>query len=507
MKADACAQIVQNESKISLIVDESTSVSKKLCLILYLRAKIYKAEPPQNIFLQLVELSNQGAEAIFNTILKSLENNGIHDAFLQRNLVAFCNDGASVMLGKSSGVGYRLKAKFPRLILWHCLNHRLELAVGDSIKVIDGFYHIQALFDKIYCCYSYSAKLQRELQEIANELEIEIKKIGRVFDVRWVVSSHRAAKALVRNYAPLYQHFKQLAESKFVKAHDRAMYKGMIKKMSTIQFVEDLLLVNTCLAELSELSETLQKRDMNVINANKHILWSINALKKVKTAVCENKFSFQHQVAQTSDSEPQKFMGIELHLYESRSGYVSFDKKRFIQALIDNISTRLLNVADTSCIKSFEVLYPEFWPEVETPWKKGEEIVKSICDRFLLDSTGVAFDFREYHSNPRKVLKSIQRLIDSVVKIIPISSSEAERGFSQMNITMTPRRNSLTINNTSALLFISVNGPPCHLWSPMWAFNEWQRLHRLATDQQSRKVTPKGYPDLSSIQKYFASQS
>ena len=132
----------------------------------------------------------------------------------------------------------------------------------------------------------------------------------------------------------------------------------MIKKMSTIQFVEDLVLVNTCLAELSELSETLQKRDMNVINANKHILWSINALKKVKTAVCENKFSFQHQVAQTSDSEPQKFMGIELHLYESRSGYVSFDKKRFIQALIDNVSTRLLNVADT-CVLSLSKFYTQ----------------------------------------------------------------------------------------------------------------------------------------------------
>ena len=78
----------------------------------------------------------------------------------------------------------------------------------------------------MYCCYSYSAKLQRELQEIANELEIEIKKIGRVFDVRWVASSHRAVNALVRNYAPFYQHFKQLAESKFVKAHDRAMYKA-----------------------------------------------------------------------------------------------------------------------------------------------------------------------------------------------------------------------------------------------------------------------------------------
>ena len=71
-----------------------------------------------------------------------------------------------------------------------------------------------------------------------------------------------------------------------------------MQKMSTVEFVEDLVIVNTCLAQLSELSETLQKRDMNVMMANKHILWSINALKKIKTAVTENKFSFQHQVAQ-----------------------------------------------------------------------------------------------------------------------------------------------------------------------------------------------------------------
>jgi len=341
------------------------------------------------------------------------------------------------MLGKSSGVGTRLKAKFPNVVLWHCLNHRLELAVGDSIKAVDGFYHIQALFDKIYCCYSYSAKLQRELQEIATKLEIEIKKIGKVFDVRWVASSRRAVNALVHNYAAVYQHFKQLSESKLLRAHDRTMYKGIIRKMSTVQFVEDLVLVNTCLAELSELSEILQKRDMNVMTANKHILWSISDLRKIKTAVAENKFSFQHQVSQSSDSEQQKFMGVDLLLYESRSGYVSFDKKRFIQALIDNMSSRLLNAADTSFVKSFEVLYPELWPDVETPWKEGEDIVKRICDRFLVDPKGVAFDFREYHSNPRKVPKSIQRLIDSVVNTIPVSSIEAERGFSRMNITLT----------------------------------------------------------------------
>ena len=76
--------------------------------------------------------------------------------------------------------------------------------------------------------------------------------------------------------------------------------------MLTVQFVEDLVLVNTCLAELPELLK-LHTSDMNVIKANKHIIWSINALRKIKTAVSENKYSFQHQVALSS--EQQKLVG------------------------------------------------------------------------------------------------------------------------------------------------------------------------------------------------------
>ena len=75
-----------------------------------------------------------------------------------------------------------------------------------------------------------------------------------------------------------------------------------------------------------------------------------------------------------------------------------------------------------------------------------KELVKCMYDRFLLNVNGVAFDFREYHSNPRKVSKSIQPLIDSTANTIPTSSSEGERGFCRMNKTMTFKRNKLTIN-------------------------------------------------------------
>ena len=56
------------------------------------------------------------------------------------------------MLGTKSGVGKLLKDKFPDVILWHCLNHRFELAVGKALKIIingandfQHFFNIQLL--------------------------------------------------------------------------------------------------------------------------------------------------------------------------------------------------------------------------------------------------------------------------------------------------------------------------------------------------------------------------
>jgi hypothetical protein len=54
-----------------------------------------------------------------------------------------------------------LKSKYPQIILWNCLNHRLKLAVSDTITAIDGTQPIEDFFGRIYTIYSHSAKLQR----------------------------------------------------------------------------------------------------------------------------------------------------------------------------------------------------------------------------------------------------------------------------------------------------------------------------------------------------------
>ena len=51
-----------------------------------------------------------------------------------KHLVGVCADGSAAMVGKKSGVLTKLKEKFPKIMLWHCLCHRVELAVADAVE-------------------------------------------------------------------------------------------------------------------------------------------------------------------------------------------------------------------------------------------------------------------------------------------------------------------------------------------------------------------------------------
>ncbi|CAB4020014.1 Hypothetical predicted protein [Paramuricea clavata] len=264
------------------------------------------------------ELEGQDAESVFKCLLTTLAEFGFDEDYLSKNLIAFTIDGASVMLGIHCGVGQRLKEKFLVLFLWHCLNHRLELAISDAVSSVDGFYTIQTFFDNIYSVYSYLSKLQRELSEISRDLDLQVKNIGKILTVRWITSSFRATKALWNDYPALYSHFRKVSEDKSIKYTDRATYQGIVKKLSTRKFVEDVAIVKHCLAQLSLLSEALQRQQTSLVEANRHLQRTLNALFRIKEAIQEGKYRFQSTTGYISG-----FKGVSLEAFSSRKGYVS----------------------------------------------------------------------------------------------------------------------------------------------------------------------------------------
>jgi len=74
------------------------------------------------------------------------------------------------------------------------------------------------------------------------------------------------------------------------------------------------------------------------------------------------------------------------------------------------------------------------------------------------------------------------------VQTIPVTSADAERGFSSMNVICTPQRNRLSVPRLSNILFASLVGPPLNEFCPLPFVKKWLLNHRAAADNQSKKL-------------------
>ena len=111
---------------------------------------------------------------------------------------------AAVMLGCKSGVKKLLSDRFPSIIVWHCANHRLELAVDDAVKKTLGINRFKSFVDKLYVIYHALPKNSRELHLCAELLGAKLLKIGRILS-----TSLRTVLAVWNNFESLVYHFEE----------------------------------------------------------------------------------------------------------------------------------------------------------------------------------------------------------------------------------------------------------------------------------------------------------
>ncbi|KAJ8882970.1 hypothetical protein PR048_014809 [Dryococelus australis] len=243
-------------SAVEVIDHESTSLGATSTLIVYLKCEVRKELPPSCLFLELIELPDQQSETVFEHLLTCLNKHGFHDDYLKENLVTFASDGASVMLGMNSGVSKKLVTKYANIVLWHCINHRLELALSDAVGEVSGVNNFQIFMDKLYILYNNSPKNQRQLVVCAAKLDQQVKKIGKgsVVTVIW------------HSFASLYNHF---STSKMTKIDARL--SEQFTATIILSIFNGLTIMYNILAEIALLSESLQNRNMTVAYADKLI--------------------------------------------------------------------------------------------------------------------------------------------------------------------------------------------------------------------------------------------
>ena len=480
IKSEVFAKITEQNKKICIIIDEASTISSKSVLIIFV--KIENEDFSPTIFFDLVELESQGAEQIYNTMLDSLNSAGFSNEYLKQNLIGFCSDGASVMLGRNSGVGTRFQENFPKIVIWYCLNHRLQLVLDDSVNDIKQVNHFKIFMDKMYRIFHKSNKNQAELFNISQELGQQMLKIGRVLGPRWASCSLKSALAVWRTYPALYRYF--TSNTKF---------SGIAARLCNKNFLRDLALMIDILHEISLLSNALQARGTGLFRAENLIKRSIKAFELLKDNMGRYEKEIDKRVAFDAFKEI-KF--IENHRF------ASLPRQMLLDAIIKNMKKRLvsddhvkaISTEQENVLKLFNLLDQNTWnlEEAIVPWVAVENKIGKL-NKFLHHEVSIN-DFRDFVENVLNsslhvlIPQSVQRA-KNIINTIAISSAEAERGFSLMNLIYTDKRGSLLVKKVSNLMIINLIGLPLDLWNPTPSVKTWLRKNHSADDNRVKKTT------------------
>ncbi|UYV77289.1 hypothetical protein LAZ67_15000351 [Cordylochernes scorpioides] len=393
MRKMLVAKILSTNSKITIQIDESTTLSNKLTLVIFLKAYL-GGESIDYIFFDLCELQCQDSENIEKELLNTLYKHGLNEEYLKENWIAIATDGASVMVGRQSGVVTRLKQKFPKLFAWHCLNHRLELSVGDTIKEVRGINHFKAFLDKLYSLYSQSPKNCRALEEACHELGTRFAKVGRILGVRWISSSFRTIKTVWESYESLHHHFKS-------STYLDSTYQGLLRRLESPEFILDLGLMYDTLQEMSMLSLELQSRTTTLQKAEHIIKRTIRVIESFKTSPGEK----------------------SLLALEAAENLKKISSKCIIEKLKLRLCTES-NEDNEQLIKDISALEPNNFDAENVRY--GEVEMRRICRRFNLDEMKCINGLRDFVDDKNNVPETLQPFFRAI-STLPCSTAECER--------------------------------------------------------------------------------
>ncbi|KAJ8888924.1 hypothetical protein PR048_008418 [Dryococelus australis] len=104
---------------------------------------------------------------------------------------------------------------------------------------------------------------------------------------------------------------------------------------------------------------------------------------------------------------------------------------------------------------------------------------------FQLNAAKIKNAYWDYLDNSHCIPKELNELMNCT-KLIACSSAECERGFSLMNIIVSPTRNRLLIPRVSSLMFIKLHGPSLKDWNPEPYISTWLRSHHSEDNTRTR---------------------
>ncbi len=510
---------------VSLIIDGSTDVRQHHYLICYIQ--VLDDNFPMVYFYRLIPLDKgEKSNDILDAILTAFVDDDISD-YMHQNLVAVGADGAAVMIGKHNGVVKKLSDwAGRRLVGVHCMAHRVNLAIRrafHSKKKHPYMFHFESLANKLFTFYySHGHKRRDHLWSFSDK---KLYELNYIFETRWVSSELSAIKRIIQNYEALVPDLQAISEdTENFDGKTMSTALGMSKQLQDRNFVELLFYMGDLLNHLARFSQNMQRRPGLLIEQAEVLDNFVKTLKKsgsydegnildlLKKAKCFNKDGIESScatLAKFEESPVVKLFGHELTT-NANSAYKPLTEIRF--ALIESLVQEVESYMPLSEAQPFSILDPQKMPEksheqafyglseirelaslydlteqdLEQKWVSLLGSLTSSPDWCRMKGASIKLFWKFFLSSPSIEIPEILRKVIKNVLVTPISSADAERGFSILFHTRSNRRSRLTGKHLDGILRIRINGSKDISKFP--AFNyakKWHSLGRHLTDMRA----------------------
>ncbi|KAJ4449948.1 hypothetical protein ANN_01355 [Periplaneta americana] len=429
-----------NEARcFAILADESVDVSGTEQFSLSVR--FLENDSIREEFLQFIPVSETTGINLARTILESLTRFNVDLKYMRGQGY----DGASAMSGQFQGAQAFILKECPAALYVHCASHSLNLAISDACCVPE-IRNCIGIVGKV-CEFFNTPKRQDVLINGIKELCPENKrsKLVQMCATRWI-ERHDSVMVLMELMDAVLPALKTISlwTDKDVSSKADMLHSSVTKPA----FLISLHIINNLFCVTKTLSEYLQKTDMNLEKALKHVENVLEVLQQVSDAA-EDQFKsiFSTVSAQLTS------LGEEVRIPRCASGQRSQfrsnvradNAEEYYRRTEDGVASDFIVLAkfysqvDTNFCVQDEELVCEF--ELWNTFCKGKQY-KSVWEMYI----ACEYDF--YH-HVKELLK--------ILLTLPVSTSTSERSFSTLKRLKSYLRNTMGNDRLNGLALLNIH--------------------------------------------------
>ncbi|XP_069138821.1 uncharacterized protein C17orf113-like [Argopecten irradians] len=362
---------VKESPFVGIMVDESMDIATDKKLIMF--CKIVYGGQIKIEFCANVTVPDGKADTIYNSIVNWMNSVGI----TFKNISGFGSDGASVMTGRLSGVGVKLREQNPRIIHIWCAAHRLALQVSHwAAKKVPYLGRVQEMLVAIYFFYEFSAPRYNKIKELKKIMREKVKKFKKPTQVRWL-SLQDAVIAVYDSWSVLILGLEhEVANAPRTEGGAKA--KGIGKDIKTFKFIATLCLLRDVLDILCKLSRTFQKDIIDIQQVNSMVRSARDTIASFHTI---NPPTVEDLLDQIDESE--EFRGISLSCSIRDRLIFRNIKRSFVRNLILEFNERFPEDGMSDMQDLNVILNPKLLPQQQAGiLNHGMESLQRIIEKY-----------------------------------------------------------------------------------------------------------------------------